>query len=67
MHIVFHMGESVRYVLFREALAEQHSGAGNGWIFEHVDYELLKLFFISLLWRAHAADNSFFNPKYFGS
>ncbi len=33
----------------------------DGWIFEHVDYELLKLFFISLLWRAHAADNSFFN------
>ncbi len=29
MHIVFHMGELVRYVFFREALAEQHSGVGD--------------------------------------
>lgn len=33
----------------------------DGWRFEQVDYVLLKLFFISLLWRAQAADDSFFN------
>ena len=33
----------------------------DGWRFEQVDSASLKLFFISLLWRAHAADDSFFN------
>jgi len=33
----------------------------DGWIYEEVNYKLLKLFFISLLWRAHATDNSFFD------
>ena len=29
-------------------------------IFENVDYAKLKLFFMSLLWRAHASDDPFF-------
>jgi len=33
----------------------------DGWIFEDVNYQLLKLFFISLLWRAHSANNAFFD------
>jgi hypothetical protein len=31
-----------------------------GWLYERLDYSRLKLFFISLLWRAHATSNNFF-------
>ncbi|MBW6520958.1 MAG: hypothetical protein K0A99_08125 [Desulfoarculaceae bacterium] len=32
----------------------------NGWEFSDVNYKLIKLFFISMLWRAHWATNIFF-------
>ncbi len=32
----------------------------NGWEFVDVKYDLIKLFFLSLLWRAHWASNDFF-------
>lgn len=32
----------------------------SGWLFGNIDYGKIKLFFISLLWRAHATKNSFF-------
>ncbi len=32
----------------------------NGWVFDEVDYTKIKLFFISMLWRAHIASNDFF-------
>lgn len=36
------------------------SATASGWIFENVDYNLIKLFFISMLWRAHSTKNEFF-------
>jgi hypothetical protein len=38
----------------------------NGWQYENLDYAKLKLFFISLLWRAHAAENNFFEKIQLG-
>jgi len=44
--------------LLRDLLPDKYD---NGWIFRSFDYPLIKLFFLSLLWRAHCADISFFN------
>lgn len=38
----------------------------DGWFFEGVNYNLIKLFFISLLWRAHTATNIFFDKVSLG-
>lgn len=43
--------------LLRDTTPKTISG---GWLFEGADYKLIKLFFISLLWRAHVTKNIFF-------
>jgi hypothetical protein len=37
-----------------------------GWQYQGFDYTKLKLFFLSLLWRAHATTNPFFEPVSLG-
>jgi len=40
---------------------------GNGWDFGEYDYEQLKLFFLSVLWRMHACQHEFFNHMTIGN
>jgi hypothetical protein len=53
----FNVVDNYACELLRDSVPKEMN---NGWEFTNVNYKLIKLFFISMLWRAHWATNSFF-------